>query len=1357
MLNNDKTTATYLGRTTQKKENFLRNVYSETFDYNSVSLKNLRFSKINQIKILVIFISLFLLMSINPTIDQKTNQFALKPSNSLSRALVNSVSQLAPFHFVSAEDCSDEGSQCDTKPITEAAASEGIEMNNDGFKKAMADVNKNRPPQNTLKYSLWRNFTMGYMNEGTRAEIADKVGWYEDYFNANYKLNCGTLEQPVSKPYPGQKENNLLWHNCDVPNIATEFVQDVASWFLPKGIEGARSQESYSRFPIFGYSSKTPETVLQNGPQDVTALEVFGYNLRYTTYKGEWDHIKVMTSARALSNFGFMDDLKLGVQVVVNSVVSGLGEAANGFISDLTSVNISKTLMAPARAIKNFLTGGTTATLDTIFDTSDTNVFATQSWYRTDFDATLYNARALSQEEIGTYIKKLLIKYYTSGQAPKTAEVPKELAAFSPDEFAKKGAPSDGTCSYTGMVDNTTSISKETPATENEADCMNWLATEKAAAGNVTAWNPVNVPKVSFETWTANVGWQPIASQYGIRCNIPSASNTTTEKARYETFMSCWNNTTFGWPAAKKKATEVLQNRNNDDWANDKMKASNIIAFLKNENSFTSPQVKYICTKSDGTDMKTATGDYVQLVIGEKGALRMNPLCGKTRSPVQNGLFGNGIIHKQPPPDTRREVLTPGLTDFTSLDENIASAGLLVAVLTTRTSNTLLNLSLNPVFQALGIDTIVAGIITGFRDSLFFPFAFLVICFGALSAFWRAATSRQIAALLKSLLLIFGTFFLGTVLMINPQKTIEWVDNAPSYLEAAIVGAIYNTGNSADDNLCQASTGESTVGQQDFLGSTINFDPAASSRVIMCENWRTFAFNVWVYGQWGTSYDNLKTSEMKNENTSLVGTASVKLGPRTEKNWALYQLDLMTSGTTTTPEPIKYRTVDPNMYRIVDMQAGPNNGAGTDSRYFEAWRGDNPIARPFVSLLGAAQGVAGLISIAIFSFAKIMLSLMTMLMLLFLPFMFLLGLTPNSGRMKLKGYLLQLFSLMIQRVILVAMIAFLMRFVNQVSQTTDNFFISFILIIAICFGMVKLRKEILQHFDKAITSTSGGFAKSFLQDPMRSALAVTPASVRQAVGVRREKIKGQAYGAVGGFMVGGFSGAASAANGVGDKYAQRARVQQLRKGSSAFRIYKDSTDSVKKDAYIDAEKFLNSELAPIKEEIIKDALKNVGDPEERKHILDIINRAFDRLGDDMGAREVRNVNKLIKSIKMQGTIVRTEDEAFEVINNTVNDVLGLRNEETNSFADYADGDSEKVNEIFETMRPVLHEGDDTERVVENRRKAQKVNERSSTELSNYIEKILHDEFNNSDIDEKLNESAKKISEKFKYETSGGLK
>ena len=106
---------------------------------------------------------------------------------------------------------------------------------------------------------------------------------------------------------------------------------------------------------------------------------------------------------------------------------------------------------------------------------------------------------------------------------------------------------------------------------------------------------------------------------------------------------------------------------------------------------------------------------------------KRNSACSRVRSPIQDGIFGNGYgsANNASLIDTRN--LTKENTAFATMVpiadifSNVGELGLNIAVYATRISNTALNMAYGTTLDKLGLDKLVVRVIEEFKKGVFFP------------------------------------------------------------------------------------------------------------------------------------------------------------------------------------------------------------------------------------------------------------------------------------------------------------------------------------------------------------------------------------------------------------------------------------------------------------------------------------------------------------------------------------------------------------------------------------------------------------------------------------------------------------
>lgn len=979
-----------------------------------------------------------------------------------------------------------------------------------------------------------------------------------------------------------------LYHNCDVPNIVTELVQDASSLLIQSGPNNAEIQKSTLMWGAFGLPSKIPG---KGAPVDAsersvkyTALELYGYNLRYTSYQGEWDHIKVMTTARALANYGWMDNIKMSVTAVFQGVATGMEVASDNFTDEISTGNV---FGAIGGFFTGFFEGAASGGIHSILDTSDLNVFNTYAWYRVGYGGTLYNARELTGTEVAARARAEMMNMITSGQ-PDDAKVPEDLEKIKsgpdyPKEAISKCVLLRGKLKNVswGSAKTSPGVTKKKCASIAKSQYEIRQASDNPPKGDNADYKWTkdgNQKQESLASWKKrHVKTFEAAKKYGINCTMGKDGKDRAKSIA--AFKSCWPDEYAG---AESEALKHDQTERNEEWVKEKLGPNALQEWVAADPSrnFNAPWNRFVCTTASGKDKKKDG----QLVMLYNAQGKHNDECGEVRPPIQDGLFGNGYLSDQNKPglDTRNKVASSSflsaLLPFDADITTISNVGLGLATFATRVSNTVINLTFSPVFESLGIDKIVVKLIKEFRDSIFFPLVALMVAITGVMALWSAGKNKDYKRQFTSILLMAGVILSGVFLMYKPDMTLKAVDEVPAEIEKAIIGTIFAVGSDPGDQLCTSTGTVSGKKGTGLDGKRLSYNPNDSARSLMCENWRAFAFNPWVYGQWGTGMNNLyskgsgSANTMNNTNGDLVGSASVNMGGgKKMKNWAVYQLNAMSSGTASYVDSDRPTgKIDRNFYRLIDLQAGPENGKGTDSRYFQTWSGSNWGDRLTVSFMAPIVAAFGAVTVIVYSITKIQIAFATVIMLLFLPFIFLIGIHPTMGRTKLKAYAGTIVGLMIQRVLLVLVMAVMFKVVVGFTTASGSYLINSLAAIAACIAFLIMRKQFLDFVFSTVSSKMGApIGGQFVSDPekwQREKVIRPNGFIANKSEVALKGAQTIAAGGIAGFVSGGVSGAYRNA-------AQATKIErdnllnrQRRRGYGPLQGLVEATSAGKKDA-----------------------------------------------------------------------------------------------------------------------------------------------------------------------------------------------
>lgn len=516
----------------------------------------------------------------------------------------------------------------------------------------------------------------------------------------------------------------------------------------------------------------------------------------------------------------------------------------------------------------------------------------------------------------------------------------------------------------------------------------------------------------------------------------------------------------------------------------------------------------YICADSEGVPTGATMADwkyiYTDFNNDDSENLNTDSACSEVRPSIEGALYGTGDNEST---DTRYLTFvqySDGLGNTSKMGTGwFGNFSTSLASFFTKCTNTLLSLSFSNILEQLGVTDIIESVIVSFRDGIFFPLVVIAI---AISAVYTLAMSIRTGgiATLKTLAMLIGTFFIGVMLMFQPANLVKFSEEIPNKIDNFVANIILSPTTASEDTLCSATGGDST-----------------GIRTMQCKVWEVGIFQPWTFSQFGTSWKNLDKDDMKNTNSSLVGNASVNMGANTiVKNWALYQLEVTKTGTITTYDTSKIDgEVSRNIYKLVDLQFGPDYAAKSDTTYSKQWAGFNN-NRGTYAIKGALVSFALFVVIGSLSIAKIEMTVMFTIYLMLLPIMFLLGLFPG-GSPKLKEYGMTMLNFYIKRVVLVLVISFLLNILSLVANSSSNYNVIAWFMIVFTFACKLYYKEIVNLFTVSTGSFSNAFGTQIgsVSKAIKDG-AMLPPFLRREVAQRTQGLKEGTAGAAGGAIAG---------------------------------------------------------------------------------------------------------------------------------------------------------------------------------------------------------------------------------------------
>ena len=888
--------------------------------------------------------------------------------------------------------------------------------------------------------------------------------------------------------------------NCDIPNIGTEAMQDVASLLTATGMQDSAKTEAKTAFGM-GYAGDllpTDDVPLKASDRTAkyTAMELYGYNLNWTSYAGEFDHIKIMTLVRY--NLG----LSLGNAIRVAG--NALGSFAQGFTDDAAEdwarmtdgdndwfkratgfigfINVFKHLGA------GFKAAGYSLVSDVLYATEAQSTVP-GAWFRPEFvSGTVYGIREL------TSIERASLNLYKAkaalwGEISKHSLTGLDYAKFN-SEHAIPAPPK--TTKVTECDNDAEKDTEHLGSRRDSGDCEDKDKLE------------------SWDDYKKENGLESKLDAIGLAVSTYDGVNGDAN-AKYKAMAA-------DWPAALKEAADQANEKAKRDSYNSQIDGITDTAVNDDAVRFSESWTnQWYCINDDGSPSGTSQNKFVQMAV-QQGIVKDPGLeayssdgkwqCdgNEPRPTIIGGLYGSArkeITDEYK--DTRRTAYN-GISLMDILIGNkldkwgqrlLGWSQNVIVIL-----NTLVGWCFSPILDKIGFTDLAKKGIEQLRDSIYMQFLLIVIGIGALSIMIKLIRGQPIQGFRQIGLMILAVF-LGFIMLFNTDLMFKVVDDLPTAVERAAIATIFSS-NGDEDLICDASgapRGTIGVGSfSDLNGDDTGYNPDAQVRVLQCEIWEAFVLTPWSYGQFGTGVNQLWATGHSSEGMSgsgeftvdketqgIVGDGEVDMGgDTTVHNWAIYQLEHTTAGTITTADKASAKTLDKNMYKLVDLQAGPNNGAGRDASHFDTWRGadDNKF---MIGLTSLPASIMGVIAIGGLALKKIKYTIIGNLLLLLSPFVFLIGIFPGQGWVKMRTYMFDVLSNMIKRVMMVVFMSIaLVILLNIANGPYTSWTVVAIGIYMVCMAIMTYGDDMLNNLLQNVDSKTGDWSQT--DDKIKSAL-----------------------------------------------------------------------------------------------------------------------------------------------------------------------------------------------------------------------------------------------------------------------------
>lgn len=310
--------------------------------------------------------------------------------------------------------------------------------------------------------------------------------------------------------------------------------------------------------------------------------------------------------------------------------------------------------------------------------------------------------------------------------------------------------------------------------------------------------------------------------------------------------------------------------------------------------------------------------------------------CAEDSTKAKKGDYGKFYKDRREPKATYDETSTstdPRVKQFdkgffshwwVAIGNNISNFLLNISKLIVTFALTLLSLSFKDLSEFIGLDEqLTTNMFKSLYDSFYQPLILVMFAFTAVYMMYYGLFKRQYRNAMNTFATSMLCFFVAIVITLKPGFWIKLPNSVVTVAQALVIQGLQK-GTTGSGDLCTTNAGfnppSSSSGSKSQEQSFIEGAGENIRSTLGCKMWEEFLLKPWAEAQFGTKYNDLQASVVKNGNSKWVKEPTVELGGKSEKNWALFQI----SAQTTMHTPVgKERHplisgVQADWYRIVD-------------------------------------------------------------------------------------------------------------------------------------------------------------------------------------------------------------------------------------------------------------------------------------------------------------------------------------------------------------------------------------------------------------------------------------------------------
>jgi len=367
----------------------------------------------------------------------------------------------------------------------------------------------------------------------------------------------------------------------------------------------------------------------------------------------------------------------------------------------------------------------------------------------------------------------------------------------------------------------------------------------------------------------------------------------------------------------------------------------------------------------------------------------------------------------------------------------------------------------------------IKNVAEALNEALFTEYLTPILLLAALWVAWTGLVKKRSSQAVQGVIWTLFAIAAAFVFFNNPTGVARETNNVINYVGESISARIMQVGAGSGggaSDLCYLNT-EYTVSKSLQDAGWPNTKEDAGWRIAQCSIWKTFIYNPWAVGTFGTDAN-------KNMNDTFEGVMPLRM-PGHDPNSTLaavwLDLNVFNHNDALTPGKVQADYEGKKEANLNFLKAIAN----PDGEYRGMWpvfSGNDWTTRMSTAFIALVAAIVGAFPVIVFSLMLLFLQLSFVFMMLIAPLFLTLGIYPGFGRRVALGWVELVLANAIKRIATFLMLGILLAIFNGIMQASDSWLVQVFLISAVGIGMLIYRGRLLgllTQFDLNGMGTNG--------------------------------------------------------------------------------------------------------------------------------------------------------------------------------------------------------------------------------------------------------------------------------------------